>query len=224
MDKCQERYCRGLDKFHVMKDGDCRDCKRAGNRVTRGREGKGRYAQEPKARFTAPAAKRTPLMPIHTNVKNGPWAKDYDTRRDKRNERRSPIREKADEAWLEEHEKRMRDLKARSQPKVYKPVPSHPVRPSSYYQQEARYQAEAAHFRDEMRKIQDVERARTKRKPEDTDGYDNYHSQKPRIPPRGRSFDSGFETRASSKGRHRPPPPHRPVEGLRERNRRWQTW
>ena len=93
-----------------MYEGDCKSCKSGGETITRGREGKGRYAQE--------ISRRSPPVDISGNgpridVSGGasPWAPSARGR----DEWHSPTRMKADDAWEEEHETRMSDLQSRAE-------------------------------------------------------------------------------------------------------------
>ena len=115
---CHESQCLGLQKFHIPKDFDCRSCKTAGDGVTRGREGKGRYARQISRR--PDDNDRRPLSEISENIipklerlnigsSAEPWGSP--TKREK--EWQSPTRRQADDAWLEEHEMRLADLESR---------------------------------------------------------------------------------------------------------------
>ena len=90
-----------MEKFHYMREGDCRTCRTGGGEVTRGREGKGRYAKEMNKRHSP-------------DVSGGasPWAQSpTSSRREK--EWHSPTRREADSAWEDEHSSRIEDLQTR---------------------------------------------------------------------------------------------------------------
>jgi hypothetical protein len=191
-EECYSRSCTGIARYHFLKEGDCAECKRGGNRVTRGREGKGRYAQELKLRDGAPPVTRPPLSPISTNVNANPWAPP----RSREKEWRSPVRRKADDAWLDEHERRQRDLEAKSQQNSPRGSPSSPLKDHA---RDQRHRDETpAKLRDEMRRIEDAERARLRRRAERSNSYDSFDTMdSSHTPTRGRTFDSGFHHSSS---------------------------
>jgi hypothetical protein len=123
--ECYSSRCTGLERYHYKREGDCRTCKSGGNAVTRGREGKGRYAQE--------ISRRSPPVDIPSStgpridVSGGasPWAAS--ARRG--DEWHSPTRQKADDAWQQEHERRMDDLQSRTE-KMSVSAPTSSPRPS----------------------------------------------------------------------------------------------
>src|SRR2546423_5725559 len=184
-ENCGSRSCSGIARYHLLNQGDCPDCKRGGDRVTRGREGKGRYAQEIKARdAAAPSVTRPPLSPISTNVKASPWAPPRPEEKDWH----SPVRKMADEAWLEEHEKRQRDLEAKSK------KTSARISCSPSTKDRARDQKYVVKLPDEARKVEDAERLRVRRRAERSHSYDSFYTMDSSAsPPRGRTFDSFFD-------------------------------
>jgi hypothetical protein len=100
-DECCSSRCSGMERYHYLKEGDCRSCRTGGNAVTRGREGKGRYAQEMSRR-----------SPVDVSGGASPWAPSPNpSRREK--EWQSPTRQRADSAWEEEHSSRIDDLQSR---------------------------------------------------------------------------------------------------------------
>lgn len=109
--ECRSSRCNGLERFHCMRDGDCRSCKSGGEAITRGREGKGRYAQE--------ISRRSPPVDIPSStgpridVSGGasPWASSGR----RTDEWHSPTRVKADDAWQKEHDRRVQDLQSRAE-------------------------------------------------------------------------------------------------------------
>ena len=108
--ECNSSRCDGLERYHYMYDGDCKSCKTGGENITRGREGKGRYAQE--------INRRSPPLDISStgpriDVSGGASAWATSARRG--DEWHSPTRMKADDAWEEEHETRMSDLQSRAE-------------------------------------------------------------------------------------------------------------
>ncbi|KAL2436186.1 hypothetical protein ABEF95_002280 [Exophiala dermatitidis] len=109
--ECHSSRCQGLERYHYPREGDCRACKLGGQEVTRGREGKGRYAQELSKNSSMGAISRLsgeghPSCPLDIGGGISPWAAP--TKREK--EWHSPSRKKADEAWLQEHVERNSDL------------------------------------------------------------------------------------------------------------------
>ena len=109
--ECRSSRCMGLERYSFPHEGDCKACKRGGTGVTRGREGKGRYAQE--------ISRRSPPVDIPSatgprlDVSGGasPWASS--ARRG--DEWHSPTRMKADDAWQDEHCSRLSDLQSRAE-------------------------------------------------------------------------------------------------------------
>lgn len=191
-EECHSRSCTGISRFHFMKEGDCAECRRGGSRVTRGREGKGRYAQELKLRDTGSPVTRPPLSPISTNVRPSPWAPP----RSREKEWRSPVRQKADDAWLQEHERRQRDLEIKSQRVSSRGSQSSPSR--DHARDERRRNGHAARLQDEIRRIKDEERSRLRRRAERSNSYDSFDTMNSAVtPPRGRTFDSGFSLSSS---------------------------
>ena len=183
---CDSRACNGkYERYHLLQEGDCRECKQGGNLVTRGKEGMGRYAQELKTR-DAPVARR-PLTPINTNTKASPWAPPKPRERPWR----SPTRLKADDAWLEEHTKREKDLEARSQENSSRG--SHSPQTRDLPREPRRRDTEPIKPREQVRRFEDAERIRIRPRIGRSDSYNTYDSfDSSRTPPRGRSYDSGF--------------------------------
>lgn len=100
-EECHSSRCTGLERFHYERQGDCRHCKYGGGAVTRGREGKGRYAQQLNRR-----------SPVDVSGGASPWASaEKSSRREQ--EWQSPTRRKADSAWEQEHSSRIDDLQSR---------------------------------------------------------------------------------------------------------------
>lgn len=117
-EECYSSRCHGMQRFHYIKDGDCRSCKYGGGAVTRGRDGKGRYAREMQRRGDSRSNSRegSPETAQHHAVEidgsASPWAApNPSSRREK--EWHSPSRRRADDAWLKEHDQRMSDLESR---------------------------------------------------------------------------------------------------------------
>lgn len=115
--ECGSSRCTGVEKYHYPREGDCKDCKRGGAEVTRGREGKGRYAQAMSRRTQEKdrPRERSPLQEISHNIETltldvgggiSPWGPPSHKEKDWG----SPSRAKADRAWLEEHGARNVDL------------------------------------------------------------------------------------------------------------------
>lgn len=115
---CGIPHCQTLEKWKIPKDMDCAKCRASGDTVTRGKDGRGRHGRErlrheesrqsssdtyirgtqsPGTAYMAisPWVPRTPEIP-----QEKPWT--------------TPTRQKADEAWLIEHERRMSDLEEKT--------------------------------------------------------------------------------------------------------------
>lgn len=104
---CRSSRCPGLERYHYQKERDCRNCKDGGETVTRGREGKGRYAQEIGRRnHSAGSLSESSSQTLDVGVGISPWANP--SKREK--EWHSPSRKKADASWLQEHVERHSDL------------------------------------------------------------------------------------------------------------------
>lgn len=100
-EECRSSRCSGLERFHYEKEGDCRRCKYGGGGITRGREGKGRYAQQ-----------MTRRSPVDVSGGASAWAPAPTTSR-REKEWQSPTRKEADSAWEQEHSSRIDDLQQR---------------------------------------------------------------------------------------------------------------
>jgi hypothetical protein len=188
--ECHSQSCTGLFRYHFVKEYDCDECRRGGDLVTRGREGKGRYARELKLSNAPSPVTRPPLSPISTNIKASPWAQEPPRPREK--EWRSPVRRKADDAWLVEHERREQDLEAKSKESSSGGSVSSPT--TDYARDHRRCDENPAKLLDEMRRLkEELERLQARRRPERSNSYDSFNTMDNcRSPPRGRSFDSGF--------------------------------
>lgn len=194
-EECHTHFCSDLTRYHFMKDGDCPECKRGGSRITRGREGKGRYAKDLKLRDAGLPVTRPPLSPLSTNIQASPWAPP----RSREKEWRSPVRQQADDAWLKEHERRQQDLEIKSHQ-----ISSRGSQASSYqeYARQPSYRDErATKLQDKIRRIEDAERARLRWRAERSNSYDSYDSfatmDSIPTPIRGRTYDSGFHHSSS---------------------------
>lgn len=169
---CHRRSCGELDRYHFKTEGDCRRCREGGDAITRGREGKGRYAQEMFKKETRLHLPRVPLSATSSDVKDGPWAPA--SRREK--PWRSPIRKQADAAWEDEHSRRKEDLQSRSagsktgsdhsdEDRLPSPTPHHRRRDS---------RADA--IREEIRKLEDAERIRLRRRRDYPTSHESFRS------------------------------------------------
>ena len=107
--ECDSSRCSGVERYHYMHEGDCRSCKTGGENITRGREGKGRYAQEIQRRSPLDISSTGPRIDVSGGA--SPWASS--ARRG--DEWHSPTRMKADDAWEQEHERRVWDLQSRAE-------------------------------------------------------------------------------------------------------------
>lgn len=200
---CHQHSCAGLERYHFEEEGDCRQCRRGGKTVSRGREGQGRYARELYKKEYQSSTIQTPLSPSLHHLESSPWAPS--SRREK--DWRSPLRKQADEAWEEEHSRREEDLQSRSQDSGVGTV--HSAASGSPYGRRGRNECGAA-IREEIRKIEDSERIRVRRRRERQPSYDsfdsfgesfhshhsNHHSSGHRSHESGRSrtCDSGFHS------------------------------
>lgn len=187
---CHRHSCAGLERYHFESEGDCRQCKKDGEAVSRGREGQGRYARELYKKEHKPPQIRIPLSTTSHNSQSNPWAPP--SRREK--DWRSPIRKQADEAWEEEHVRREEDLQNRSPS-----TKSGSVRPAEleYPRREKQSQDDReASIREELRKIEDSKVIRSRRRRERQASYDSFDS----IGESYRSHSSGLHSR----GHHSP--------------------
>ncbi|KAK5949975.1 hypothetical protein OHC33_008936 [Knufia fluminis] len=89
------------------KDCDCSQCKTAGADVTRGREGRGRYAREIRTRGSRQSSYDS-LPPDSPHLTISPWHRAEIDCKEKKWD--TPTRRQADDAWIIEHERRMSDL------------------------------------------------------------------------------------------------------------------
>lgn len=110
---CYSSACDGIDRFHYMKEGDCRECRKEGVNVSRGKDGKGRYAQKLKSSKPRDKSYSSSAEVLSSEREKGsvtsPWAPQ-----DKPEKTwESPHRRQADEAWLSEHDDRISDLQDR---------------------------------------------------------------------------------------------------------------
>lgn len=168
--KCYRHSCGGLERYHFEHEGDCRQCRKGGDTVSRGREGQGRYAREVlKKKDPQPSAARVPLSVISRNGQSSPWAPSGREEKDWR----SPIRRQADEAWEEEHARRQEDLQSRSPGSRGGSVRS--IEPDSPHAQRRRQDREAA-IQEQLRKMEDSERIRVRRRRERQASHDSFDS------------------------------------------------
>jgi hypothetical protein len=178
---CHRASCPGLERYHFESEGDCRQCKKDGEAVSRGREGQGRYARELYKKDHQPPQIRIPSSSTSHNSQSNPWAPPSKRER----EWHSPIRKQADEAWEEEHARREQDLQNRSPRITSGDITSaeltHPRRESR-----GREDHEST-IRDEVQKQEDARRLRARRRRERQASYDSFDS----IGESYRSYGSG---------------------------------
>ncbi len=189
---CHRRSCAGLERYHFENEGDCRECKKGGQLVSRGREGQGRYARELYRKNHKPSTIRMPLSTISHNTDSSPWAPS--SRREK--DWRSAIRKQADEAWEEEHARREEDLQSRSPSSRGGNVRSAELHYPS--EQERRDHHEEA-IREELRGIEDSARLRVRRRRERQNSYDSFDS----FGESYRSNSSGLHSQGHHSSGHR---------------------
>ncbi|KIX05425.1 uncharacterized protein Z518_06297 [Rhinocladiella mackenziei CBS 650.93] len=109
--QCDSPSCQHLERYLYEKGGDCRACKEGGDAITRGREGKGRYAQEISRRHQREAWSESPTDDnFHRTSDVGGGISPWATPLKREKEWHSPSRKKADDAWLQEHVERSIDL------------------------------------------------------------------------------------------------------------------
>lgn len=111
---CGTPQCQTLDKWKFPRNEDCGKCRAAGEVLTRGKDGRGRHGQQQarqkESRWSS-ADVPVPLIesPGAANLAISPWAqKGYQGQQVKIWD--TPTRQKADDAWVVEHERRMSDL------------------------------------------------------------------------------------------------------------------
>jgi hypothetical protein len=105
---CHSSRCPGPERFEYIREGDCSRCKKGGEVITRGRDGKGRYAQE--------ITRRSPPVDIPTASSQRSILSSEDRHWAVSNragdEWHSPTRALADDGWNKEHQRRMEDLQS----------------------------------------------------------------------------------------------------------------
>jgi hypothetical protein len=163
------RSCAGLERYHFVKDGDCRQCKSGGEGISRGREGQGRYARELQRKDRKLPIIQIPLSTISDNPQSSPWASPM------RKEKNwtSPIRKKADKAWEEEKVERENDLLSRS--------PSSRGGSVQYLESYSSHEPQrrddrGATIQEQRHLIEEAERIRNRRRREREASYDSFDS------------------------------------------------
>jgi hypothetical protein len=110
---CQASSCSGLERYHYPKRGDCKACKEAGNALTRGRDGRGRYGQEISKRSQSRQDEvEQPLEILEEVAEVGHGISPWASATSKEKDWMSRPRRQADDAWLEEHSERNLDLQS----------------------------------------------------------------------------------------------------------------
>lgn len=108
IDRCGLQGCTEVVRYKMPdKDCDCSQCKTAGADVTRGREGRGRYAREIRTRGSRQSSYDS-LPPDSPHLTISPWHRAEIDCKEKKWD--TPTRRQADDAWIIEHERRMSDL------------------------------------------------------------------------------------------------------------------
>lgn len=194
---CHHYSCGGLERYHFQEEGDCRQCKRGGEMISRGREGQGRYGRE-LCKEQKPASIQLPLSTVSNTSPTSPWAPS--NRREKG--WRSPIRKQADKAWEEEHDRRLKDLENRSQGSMDGSVRS--PEPPCHCEHIKRGDRESK-IRTQIRKMEDSERIRVHRRRERQPSYDSFDS-----------FDSFGDSYLSQGSRHHSQRNHNLEHGTHE--------
>lgn len=204
------RHCPDIERWHYQKDVDCRACKQGGSNISRGREGHGRYAQEIRRKESSSSKNRPPVSQISSNsTASSPWAPPSKEEK----EWRSPIRQNADELWMQEHEMRQTDLesKSRSQTSSRQHKPHHSTprehyrEPSSTRAQRQRDETEAR-LQEEISRINELDRVRARRQVERSGSYSSF----PDLDARESSSRSRTSSHVEYIPRAPPPPPPAP--------------
>lgn len=106
---CGYSTCTTIDKWGIPAENkDCGQCRSGGTTANRGREGRGAHAKEirKEQRRSSPQSTSTPSSPsAHLSI--SPWALERSSSQKKWD---TPTRQKADAAWVVEHERRMSDI------------------------------------------------------------------------------------------------------------------
>jgi len=110
--ECHSSRCAGLERYQLLKDGDCQNCKSGGDTVTRGREGKGRYGKQMNQRDPLREVSHNASLNVDVSGGASPWKRSTSRTRD---EWHSPTRKQADIAWEKEHEARIEELSERAE-------------------------------------------------------------------------------------------------------------
>ncbi|KAF7507489.1 hypothetical protein GJ744_010420 [Endocarpon pusillum] len=166
---CHRHSCTELERYHFKNEGDCRQCRKAGEAVSRGREGQGRYARELYKKEHKSSSNPVPLSTTSQNSQSSPWAPPDSKER----AWSSRIRRRADEAWEEEHARREQDLQSRSASSRGGSVRS--VEPDHAHDQHERDDYGAS-IREELRRVEDAERIRVRRQRDRQASYDSFDS------------------------------------------------
>ncbi|KAJ9660096.1 hypothetical protein H2198_002793 [Neophaeococcomyces mojaviensis] len=218
---CGISACTTVDKWKLPKHADCPQCKAAGATLTRGKDGRGRHGRElvrTRDRWRSPSRSpspdvTTPTSASSTHLSVSPWATTYQQCYSEK-EWDTPTRQKADDAWLAEHERRMSDLEEKTSKLTLKTKFSRRSSPTSSYERIM----EIDHFDDleEWEGLEDFEEPRTptKHRPtykpryeyEPSEDSQHYYST-PRQHSRKVSHDSsGSMPRYQESPRARPTP------------------
>lgn len=193
-ESCHRQHCKGLERYHFENEGDCRQCKKGGETVSRGREGQGRYARALYKKELKSSVTRAPLSVITSNSQTSPWAPSSQQEKDWR----SPIRRQADKAWEEEHARREEDLHSRSRNGSVRSDEQH------FEDEQRRRDDREAAIREELRKLEDAERIRVRRRRERQASYDSFDSFGESYGSHSHahySHGSGFRSHESGKSR-----------------------
>lgn len=111
---CEEPSCNSMDRWKFPANKDCPQCKAAGEASTRGKEGRGRHGREIRTRESRQSSSDSyPIPPSPScsgspRLSISPWAASDHSLNEKKWD--TPTRQKADAAWLIEHERRISEL------------------------------------------------------------------------------------------------------------------
>jgi len=138
---CDTPRCTTIEKWGILKDIDCPQCKIAGPGLTRGLNGRGRYGREmtrTRDRRRSPLRSASPEVVTPSSASSrhqavSPWAPTHRARCLEK-EWDTPTRQQADDAWLAEHLRRMCDLEEKTSKMSLKSKHSRRSSPVSSYE------------------------------------------------------------------------------------------
>lgn len=115
---CGIPNCQTMERWKFPKFMDCGKCRASGQEVTRGRDGRGQHGREIARHKESRRSSADPITPPvdspgtpHLTI--SPWARKTPEIPQEKTWN-TPTRQKADEAWLVEHERRLSDLEEKT--------------------------------------------------------------------------------------------------------------